>query len=360
MRLYQNGAVLLLICALTGTFSAQQRKVAPAASSAKTAPQNLLLAADDGLTVIAAALDARNRLSPKADCSHLVHDIYERAGFSYSYVPSSGLYAGIAEFRRVTRPQPGDLIVWPGHVGIVVSPTRHTFYSSLRSGLGVEPYDSDYWKQRGRPRFLRYVKEVSAVQTSSSKIPALKSTSLETIPSLEPADVSGAEVLPANPPEPTAVQFPRLLIVESTRPTPQEVSETVMNALSQTADGLRGKNIFDLPQAFVVLSRIEVERIKIKDTTGWADLQLTQSASLVGGQSNLKKRQQKQRWTLHRRDGQSWELIVPQGTMYLNQDDAVRLLAQQLATMTAEGSSTDTHQKAQMVALLGSLLHVKN
>ena len=75
----------------------------------------------------------------------------------------------------MTRPQPGDLIAWPGHVGIVVSPTRHTFYSSLNSGLGVESYDSDYWKQRGRPHFLRYVKEPAAVQASSAKNPALKS-----------------------------------------------------------------------------------------------------------------------------------------------------------------------------------------
>ena len=54
-----------------------------------------LLAADDGLAVIAAALDARNYVSSKADCSHLVHDVYERAGFTYTYVPSNDLYGGV-------------------------------------------------------------------------------------------------------------------------------------------------------------------------------------------------------------------------------------------------------------------------
>ena len=361
-----NGAMLLLLCALAGTFSAaQQSKPAHSLLTAKPAnsTQNILLAADNGLAVLAAALDARNRTSDKVDCSHLVHDIYERAGFSYSYAPSSELFAGAAEFRRVTHPQPGDLIVWPGHAGIVVSPTRHTFYSSLRSGLGVEPYDSLYWKQRGRPHFFRYVKETPAVHTSSAKAATLKSTSLETKPSFVPveADDNDAEVSPASadPPKLEIVQFPRLLTIESARPTVQEVSETVMNAFSQTAHSLQGKNIFDLPQTISMLSRIEVERIKIKGATGWADLKVTESASLTGGQSNLKKRDQKQRWMLRRRDGRSWDLVPPQGTMYLKQEDAVRLMAQQLAAITAEDSSNDAQQKAQLAALLGSLLQVK-
>lgn len=366
MRFNQNGAVLVLLIGVWGSVfsTAQQSKVAPIPATAKTAntPPNLLLAADDGLSVIAAALDARNYISSKADCSHLVHDVYERAGFIYTYVPSTDLYAGIAEFRRVTRPQPGDLIAWPGHVGIVVSPTRHTFYSSLNSGLGVESYDSDYWKQRGRPHFLRYMKEPSAVQTSNAKTPALKPTSLETTTSLRSSEINDEEssAPPDAPVKPASVQFPRLLVVESAKPTTEEVSEVVMNALSQTAEEARGKNIYGTPQTVVVVNQIRVERIKLKGLAGWADVVAIQSASFTGGQSSIKKHQEKQRWMLHRRDSQNWELVPPQGTIYLNQDDAVRLLAQQLAAMTAADSSNDAHQKAQLAALLGSLLQVKN
>ena len=68
----------------------------------------------------------------------------------------------------------------------------------------------------------------------------------------------------------------------------------------------------------------------------------------------MKKRQEKQRWMLHRRDAQNWELVPPQGTIYLDQDDAVRLMAQQLAAMTAEDSPVMLRQKAQLAALLGS------
>ena len=246
-----------------------------------------------------------------------------------------------------------------GHVGIVVSPTRHTFYSSLNSGLGVESYDSDYWKQRGRPHFLRYVKEPSALQTSSAKTAALKSTSLETTMSSGSSDAE-AVAPPDVPIKPANVQFPRLLIVESTKPTTEEVSEVVMNALSQAAEASRGKNIYGTLQTVIVLNRIQVERIKLKGTAGWADVVATQSASFTGGQTSVKKRQEKQRWMLHRRDAQNWELVPPPGTVYLNQDDAVRLLAQQLAVMTATESSDNARQKAQLATLLGSLLQVKN
>lgn len=126
-----------------------------------------LIGPDDGLAVISAALDRRTRFSAEADCSHLVHDIYERAGFAYNYESSSDLYAGADEFRRVGRPQPGDLVVWPGHVGIVVSPAQHSFYSALSSGLGVDAYDSPYWKQRGHARFFRFVKTYATLDRAS-------------------------------------------------------------------------------------------------------------------------------------------------------------------------------------------------
>src|SRR6202040_2885776 len=92
----------------------------------------------------------------KPDCSHLVNDIYDLAGFPYPYAKSADLYRGQARFVRVSAPQPGDLIVWRGHVGLVLDSRQHFFYSSLRSGLGTEDYTSAYWRRRGAPRFYRY------------------------------------------------------------------------------------------------------------------------------------------------------------------------------------------------------------
>ena len=119
---------------------------------------NRTLTPDDGLAVISAALDSKVRRHSGHDCSHLVHAIYERAGFPYAYAPSDDLYDGALGFQRVKRPQPGDLIVWRGHVGIVVRPSRHVFFSFMSAGPGVDDYDAPYWVHRGHARFYRYVK----------------------------------------------------------------------------------------------------------------------------------------------------------------------------------------------------------
>jgi cell wall-associated NlpC family hydrolase len=116
------------------------------------------LTEDDGLSVIAAALDSPTHIGRQNDCSHLVHAIYDRAGFSYPYSSSSDLYEGTDEFRRVKHPQPGDLVVWSGHVGIVVNPAQHAFFSTLTHGPGIDTYDAKYWQGRGPVRFYRYIK----------------------------------------------------------------------------------------------------------------------------------------------------------------------------------------------------------
>src|SRR5262249_7955906 len=95
----------------------------------------------------------------ETDCSHLVHAVYERAGFPYDYVTSRELYIGNPHFTRVHKPQPGDLIVWRGHVGIVIDPKERSFFSSVRSGPDTQFYDSVYWRSRGIARFYRYVTE---------------------------------------------------------------------------------------------------------------------------------------------------------------------------------------------------------
>lgn len=112
----------------------------------------------DRRTVIAVALRTKSPRPGERDCSHMVHSIYQRAGFPYAYAPSDDLYDGVEGFERVSRPKEGDLVVWRGHVGIVIRPSRHAFFSLLSSGPGVDDYRNRYWKGRGEARFYRYVK----------------------------------------------------------------------------------------------------------------------------------------------------------------------------------------------------------
>jgi len=90
------------------------------------------------------------------DCSHLVHSLYERVGLHYRYATSRTLYRGIEGFQRVEQPRSGDLVVWRGHMGIVVDPLEHSFLSALRTRVRISSYVSEYWKHRGTPRFFRY------------------------------------------------------------------------------------------------------------------------------------------------------------------------------------------------------------
>jgi len=150
-------------------YRASSKAVTQDASGDQSHDGDLQLNDDDRLSLIAAALDAHVRRDSEHDCSHLVHAIYEQAGFPYAYAPSSDLYSGVEGFRRVKQPEPGDLIVWRGHAGIVVQPSRHIFFSFMSSGPGTDDYQSPYWKSRGHPRFYRYVKNDSCTGCDSPK-----------------------------------------------------------------------------------------------------------------------------------------------------------------------------------------------
>jgi NlpC/P60 family len=177
MRLSAHRAIVtLLFCALAAFCTSAQAQLEESAESNEAAGEHVnrcevgissrALTPDDGLAVIAAALDRRIRFR-RRDCSHLVHAIYRRAGFSYAYASSSELYAGSDDFEQVTDAQPGDLVVWRGHVGIVVNPAQHMFFSTLRSGPGVDTYDAPHWKQRGQARFYRYVRKCAVPDANS-------------------------------------------------------------------------------------------------------------------------------------------------------------------------------------------------
>jgi cell wall-associated NlpC family hydrolase len=128
-------------------------------ANVRRAPKNeKVLTSDDRLAVIASALDSKTPRFSERDCSHLVHAIYQRAGFRYAYVDSDQLYDGVEGFQRVSRPDTGDLVVWHGHMGIVIRPSRHVFFSFLHSGPGIDDYENRYWRGRGQPRFYRYIK----------------------------------------------------------------------------------------------------------------------------------------------------------------------------------------------------------
>jgi hypothetical protein len=115
-----------------------------------------LMSVVEGRAIVRTAVQGDEREQGARDCSHAVHTVYATAGFAYPYASSFEIYSGTDNFARVKYPRAGDVIAWPGHLGIVVNPVQHSFFSLVRTGLEEQDYESAYWRSRGRPRFYRY------------------------------------------------------------------------------------------------------------------------------------------------------------------------------------------------------------
>lgn len=382
MRFHAQGALLFVLLGLAATpaASAQQKRGSSNAPSQVTRKDPDLrpkpiptrpLTLGEGLAILGAALDSRHRADLPSDCSHFVHELYERAGFPYEYASSSDLYAGLDEFRRVASPQPGDLAVWRGHAGVVINPVQHSFFSVLRSGPGVDSYDSKYWKQRGRPRFFRYVKTVpSGVLSASIRTASLKPTGLgnsephETVAD-DPAD-DGSEHSSSQTGfsakigenQPVNTETPGVTIVNSVLPKPDQVGAAFLQACQDSEQGLRGRDLFKSAPSLVVFDHFQVKKVHITRTQGWVEVQFDQLVSLTASKADVHKRSERQRWPLRRRDNKSWELTTPLNTIYLPQPIAERILAHELAQLTEDSPdpATGAQQKAQLARLLDGLL----
>ncbi len=338
-----------------------------------------LLTRDDGLAILSVALDFRHHpADSSSDCSHFVHGLYERAGFRYEYAGSSDLYDGVEEFQRVTNPQPGDLAVWRGHAGIVVNPAQHSFFSALSSGHGVDSYDSPYWKQRGQPRFFRYVKRYAtparggvlsaSARTSNSNTASLKPAALANTGAHEvrvediapgrsiesPGEVHSTLVETDLDPDP-----PRVVVVNSARPKPEQVGAAFLAVNKDWAESLGNRDLFHLDHSLIVFDHFEVKKVHITGNQGWAEVQFEEPVSLIGNKAESHKRTEQQHWPLRRRNRTSWGLMPATDTMYLPSSIAVRMLAHELAALTEDNPAATgkIEDKAELVRLLDVLLN---
>ncbi len=334
-----------------------------------------LLGPNEGLAILGAALDSRHhRADSSADCSHFVHGLYERAGFPYQYASSSDLYDGTDEFRRVTNPQAGDLIVWHGHAGIVVNPAQRSFFSVLHSGPGVDSYDSPYWKQRGHPRFYRYRKTVpgsgvntsirTASWTATATDDAESDERLLTSTTEEASDKTAPPARLADKPaeeKPAISQIPGVVVVTSARPKADQVSAAFLQACTNAQESLRGLDLFNSSQSVIVFDHFEVKKVHAGGSQGWVEVQIDELASLNGINAEAQKRSQRQRWPLIRREKTAWELTTSRDTIYLPQRLAANILAHELALLTESGPDTGVtiQEKAKLARLLEVVLQAQ-
>lgn len=336
------GFVSLLLC---GTLT-----IAAAAARNASNVTNVggLLSAEQGAMLVDYALQAGAHLHAKPDCSHLVHTIYSRAGLNYSYQPSRALYAGVEDFERVTRPQAGDLIVWRGHVGIVVSPREKTFFSSVRSGIITESWAADQWLRRGRPRFLRYrigpesdlellasvgrsaedgIADASDGQTDTSS-DDVASKVVQQEDDDEPQDTattdsaSGAGIV--------------AVIKQRSKPSKKEIVSAVLENSKKTAEALLGpETSIRADRPISVFSRVEVENIKIRHESGTVVIKFTETMAVEQGKVLLRKTTERVFSISKTTDAGSaaWLITDPHTRIYIPQAESINVFAHQAELM---------------------------
>jgi hypothetical protein len=337
-----------------------------------------LASAQEGEAIVQAAWELRHGLFPKPDCSHFVHAVYTQAGFEYEYAASRAIFAGIDVFRRVSKPQSGDVIVWQGHIGIVIDPREHSFYSAVTAGFAIQSYQSHYWIGRGLPRFYRFVindvpdpppmlanfnlrRSTSGqvlsrltqtlpvqppmlmqldqvlVQSDSSERSALESARVRTIqtraqrPVIEdrPAQIQAREVATNN-----TLMSDEVLVTTRPAPAKKEVLAAVHRSVDANGERLLQGGSLDTQPSVGVVDHFKIVAIDLQGNSGFADLEVTQVGAFEYGKAVPKRTTVTRQVILSRQEqAQGWVLVMPQDMICLDRYLAVRALAEHLETL---------------------------
>jgi len=333
----------------------------------------------EGKTIVNAAWERERQTARRPDCSHLVHEVYALAGYPYPYADSFELYVGTKGFVRVVKPQPGDLIVWRGHVGIIVDAGERSFYSSVTSGLRTEFYDAPQWKARGSARFYRYsgTRRRDLILTNElprritkEPVPVMAASSVEdsrgnssgTAEAIAKSADSTATAAP-NPELPSSeptLEIPSSILVAASRdrPSEAEIAEAVSELNNGSGAILREEGFSRLDRKVIVYDSFSIDRTEFKGTRGSAQVQIKSRVTLLGETIEQKPRYEKYRWELRRANG-GWEVLAPKDRIYMPRDVAVRMLAARLASLAQDSGTSDSdsslRQQAQIVHALSAL-----
>jgi NlpC/P60 family len=317
--------------------------------------------------------DDEEGLAP--DCSHLVHTLYQRAGYPYPYASSVDLFLGTGSFLRVRTAQPGDLIVWRGHVGIVMSPRNHSFFSSVTAGTQIQDYRSTYWQARGYPRFYRYLTksplksdggtvEAAGRSGQPSKQAVLGLT--ENQPSLRAVKTASAttasKVRGEHTPDKSRAEnssqthsWPILTTAKEPRAT--DVTATLETANLEASEILRAANLEKLERPVVVYRQLQVSSVELNGKRGTAEIQLETVAALTPERMASQPGREDHQLELQRTNN-GWTMVQGNEIAYVPRDRAMRVLAERLAALTKspERSTQKDREQADIVRFMNLLI----
>jgi hypothetical protein len=312
------------------------------------------IARTEGRKILAAIPTVDVESESETDCSHLVHDIYEQAGFPYEYVSSRELYIGSTNFTRVRVPQAGDLVVWRGHVGIVIDPQQHSFFSFVSSGPDTQFYDSPYWRSRGIARFLRYV--------TDKPLHADRTLEAADHPDRRPLQVQGDNRSSQNHPpselsqpvsapdtsSSTTVETPREMVfrVGGKKPSPEEVLAAFVEMNQDFGESLRTGILNSPGKTIVIYRELRVLAVQIKGKRGTALVRIESLAGPADTQtgSQLRWREESLEFEKTKR---GWVMSPFKDAAYVNREVALRVLSVRLADLAKNTDATPEQEREQ-------------
>ena len=342
----------------------------------------------EGRAILAAIATVDPDSNLETDCSHLVHEVFEKAGFSYDYASSRDLYMGDVAFTRVRAPQAGDLVVWRGHVGIVIDPKEHSFFSFVRSGPDTQFYDSTYWRSRGSARFYRYLTEKSLRSSrtleaanraeredtthSSENQPSSRAGELTPTPSTPSADPSDSRAdlrtdTRANPKlsapslsDTGTAEAPKKVVVQvaGKKPAPEEIAAAFVEMNQDYCKALRANGFGGRPgMAVVVYRELRVARVEIKGKRGIAVVRVESIGSSESVETSARPRRRELSLELQKTKS-GWVMSAPPDTNYVSREGALQALSARLAHLTesADGTSEVDSEQKRIIRFLNLLV----
>jgi NlpC/P60 family len=323
----------------------------------------------EGRNILAVISSVDADSDSETDCSHLVHDVYEQAGFSYDYVSSRELYIGTTNFTRVRKPQVGDLVVWRGHVGIVIDPKEHSFFSFTRTGPDTQFYDSPYWHSRGIARFYRYMTEKplrsgrtleATRRVDRAPIPAVSRSSENRPPSAltKPAAESNS-VAEADPSSSGIAEIPREIVlrVAGKNPVPEEVASAFVEMNQDSGKWLRTRGLNSFGRPIIVYRNLRISGVEIKGKRGSALVSIECLGVSPNPQTGSQPRSREVSLEFEKTK-RGWVMSPLEEAAYVSREVALQVLSNRLAELTqnADGSAERESEQKQIIRFLNLLV----
>jgi len=348
--------IFVALCLATPSAALGQNVRPASAETSEPRP----IARKEGRKILATIPTVNTESESETDCSHLVHDVYAQAGFPYDYVSSRELYIGNTNFTRVHAPQAGDLVVWRGHVGIVIDPKEHSFFSFVRSGPDTQFYDSPYWRSRGSARFFRYTTEkplpsgrtLEATRHADQQPLQAASRASENRPPsgmAKPAPTFEANSTPASGTcSSTTVETPQEIVLQVARknPSPDELLTAFVEMNRDSGESLCTRGLNSLGKPIIVYREVRVSAIQVKGKRGTALVRIESLGAALNMQTDSPRRWKEQSLEFEKTK-RGWVMSPIQQAAYVKREVALQVLSARLAELAQNTDATPEQEREQ-------------